>query len=229
MNKSIPKQLEAGDGSVKLPAKPNKEKSLAKQFTVDEVRDIIKEDLHFACDPDYVLKEATKKFNAWLKAPEREAEAIKKDMLEIHDKALVSLGLETHYPLADMVSERYRGLAIEVARQIEKEYDCKAPSERLLAQTIAGIYGKIIEYSRQLRGCAQDTHISVEKNSFYTIMSKELDRAHRQLITALTTLRQIKNPPMELNVRAKTAFVAQNQQINAVNNPIPQDEIINPK
>lgn len=217
MNKSKTKQLKAGDGA-KLPAKPE-EKSLKKPFTVDEVRNIIKEDIHLACDPDYVLKDATKKFNAWMDAPtDKEAGVIKKDMMEVHDKALLVLGLETHYPLADMVSQRYRGLAIEVARQLEKEYDCKASSERLLAQTTAGIYIKIIEYSRQLMACTQDISLSNEKNSYYSMISKELDRAHRQLITALTTLRQIKNPPIELNVKAKTAFVAQNQQINAVNN-----------
>ena len=71
--------------------------------------------------------------------------------------------------------------------------------------------------------------ISSEKNGYLAILSKELDRAHRQLITALTTLRQIKNPPIEFNVKAKTAFVAQNQQINAINNPIQQNENIEPK
>ena len=61
------------------------------------------------------------------------------------------------------------------------------------------------------------------------MLSKEVDKAHRQLIMALTTLKQIKNPPVEFNVKAKTAFLAQNQQINAVNNPVQQDENINPK
>ena len=227
MTKNTPKQLKA-DGNTKLPAKP-KEKALRKHFTVDEVRNIVKEDLRLTSDPDFIFEKATEKYNAWVDAPDKEAKAMEKDMKEINEKALLALGLETHHPLADMANQRYRGLAIEVARQLEKEYDCKAPSERLLAQTVAGIYIKIIEYSTQLRGCIQETSLSNEKNAFYSMVSKELDRAHRQLITALTTLRQIKNPPIELNVKAKTAFVAQNQQINAVNNPVQQDENINPK
>ena len=140
-------------------------------------------------------------------------------MIETHNEALIALGLETHYPLADMVGKRYRALAIEVARQIEKEYECKRPSEKLLAQTVAGAYCKIVEYSPHLRGITTDISLSKEKNDYYSMISKELDRAHRQMITTLSTLRQIKNPPIELNVKAKTAFVAQNQQINAVNNP----------
>jgi hypothetical protein len=46
-------------------------------------------------------------------------------------------------------------------------------------------------------------------------MSKELDRANRQFITALTTLKQMKTPSIEINVTAKTAFVGKNQQFNA--------------
>lgn len=228
MTKNTPKQLKVGDHGAKLPTKPDKEKAVAKRFMIDDVRDLIKE-IHLTCDPDFMLENATEKVNAYLAAPEKEAKEFKKDMLENHKEALNIFGLETHYPLADMVGKSYRPLVIEVARKIEKEYDCKAPSEKMLAQTIAGVYGKIIEYSRQLTACTQELMISNEKNAFYAMLSKELDRAHRQLITALVTLRQIKHPPMELNVKAKTAFVAQNQQINAVNNPIPQHENIEPK
>ena len=220
MSKNLKNQSKAVDAGAKLPAKPNKEKSLTKPYTVDEVRDVIKGALHFPCDPDYILEKSTKEFNAWLYAPtDKEREEAKKIMIETHNEALIALGLETHYPLADMVGKRYRALAIEVARQFEKEYNCKAPSEKLLAQTIAGTYCKIIEYSPHLRGLAHETSVSKEKNDYYAMISKELDRSHRQMLTALTMLRQIKNPPIELNVKAKTAFVAQNQQINAVNNP----------
>jgi hypothetical protein len=46
-------------------------------------------------------------------------------------------------------------------------------------------------------------------------MGKELDRAERHFFTALNTLKQIKSPMLEMNIHAKTAFIAQNQQINA--------------
>lgn len=217
MSKNAPKQLKDGAKSL---AKQEKEKSLAKEFTVDEVRNILKERLHFPCDPDYILEKSTKEFNAWLGAPtKKEADRIKGVMIDTHNEALIALGLETHYPLADMVGKRHRGLAIETARQLEKEYDCKTPSEKLLAQTIAGIYCKIVEFTPHLGTFTKDTHLDNDRNAFYSMVSKELDRAHRQLITALATLRQIKNPPMELNVKARNAFVAQNQQINAVNKP----------
>ena len=64
------------------------------------------------------------------------------------------------------------------------------------------------------------------------MISKELDRANRQFITALTTLKQIKAPSLEINVKTKAAFVAQNQQLN-VNptdkNNLNKNENIEPK
>lgn len=52
----MPKQLKAEGTGAKLPAKSKEDKSLAKPYTVDEVRDVIKGTLHFPCDPDYILK-----------------------------------------------------------------------------------------------------------------------------------------------------------------------------
>lgn len=229
MSKNTPKQLKSGEGDAKLSTKANKEKRLGKDYTPDEIRNMVRKDLQITSDPEYILETATKKVNAYLAASDEEAERIKKDMLESHHGVLVSLGLETHYPLAEVVSKDIQPLVIAAARQIEKEYDCKTASEKILVQTIAGAYGKIIDYSRQLNTCIKEFSVSNEKNGFYSMISKELDRAHRQLITALATLRQIKNPPIELNVKAKTAFVAQNQQINAVNNPVQEHENIEAK
>lgn len=229
MNKDTPKQLNAGNDDAKLPAKHKKGKAVVKNFTTDEVRNMVRRGLHLTCDPNYILETVTKKVNAYLAASGKEAEEMKKDMLESHNGVLNSLGLETHYALAETVNKRHQPLVIEVARQIEKEYDCKTASEKILVQLIAGTYGKIIDYSNMMNSNIYDLGVNNEKNGYNAMLSKELDRAHRQLITALTTLRQIKNPPIEFNVKAKTAFVAQNQQINAVNNPIQQDENIEPK
>ena len=219
MSKNPKNQSKAVDAGAKLPAKPNKEKSLAKDYTPEEIRNMIRKDLHITSDPDYLLEIVTKKVNAYLAASGKEAEAMKKDMLESHSGVLDSMGLDTHYALATTVSERHQSLVITVARQIEKEYNCKTASEKVLVQLIAGTYGKIIGYSSVMNSNIYSLELSNERNAHIATLSKELDRSHRQMLTALTMLRQIKNPPIELNVKAKTAFIAQNQQINAVNNP----------
>ena len=52
-------------------------------------------------------------------------------------------------------------------------------------------------------------------NGLYAVISTELDRANRHFVTALATLRQIKSPTLEVNVRAQTAIIGQNLQLNS--------------
>ena len=96
-----------------------------------------------------------------------------------------------------------------------KEYKCQTASEKALAEVIAGAYVRILEYSTKFNCCARITSVSNDINTYYAMLSKEIDRAQRHFITALTTLKQIKAPKLDINVKAKNAFVSQNQQINA--------------
>ena len=53
-----------------------------------------------------------------------------------------------------------------------------------------------------------------ERNWFISIMSKELDRANRNYLTAMNNLLEIKRPQMNINVKTKNAYFWQNQQFN---------------
>src|SRR3989338_5699536 len=107
MSKNTKKQLKTG---AKLPVKSDEKKSLAKDYTPEEIREMVRKDLHITNDPDYILETVTKKVNAYLAASDKEAEAMKKDMLESHSGVLDSMGLDTHYALATTVSERHRSI-----------------------------------------------------------------------------------------------------------------------
>jgi hypothetical protein len=56
-------------------------------------------------------------------------------------------------------------------------------------------------------------------NGYYSQFGKEADRSFRQFQSALCLLRQFKSPPISVTVKTNTAFVAQNQQLNAMQNP----------
>lgn len=204
-------------------AQPNK------KLTEAEVRDLVRRRLKADCDPELIFKTAREKFESLKDIKREEFKEPKEELQKFAYNSLMPLGLETHYPLAETVKDSYRPLVIEVARQIEKEYDCKTPSEKILAETIAGAHIRIINYSRKLNALTDEGYLTAERNGYGNMLSKEIDRAQRHLITALMTIKQIKSPSIELNVKAKTAFLAQNQQINALNNPILQNENINPK
>jgi len=53
-----------------------------------------------------------------------------------------------------------------------------------------------------------------DRNWFISIMSKELDRANRNYLTAINNLIEIKRPQMNINVKTNNAYFWQNQQIN---------------
>jgi len=215
------KQLKANRGNAKRGrAKTSEKKALVKRndslkaSTLKETKDFINKIAYMDCAPDQIMKELSENLLPKLmrnkKAPEK--------LAEFTQKALIIYGLDTHYPLAETVGKRYRPLVIEFSHQLTKEYDCRTPSEKALAEVIVSAYARILEYSQSLHTCREVDWLSAEKNGFYSMLSKELDRANRQFITALTTLKQIKTPSLEINVKTKAAFVAQNQQLN-VNPP----------
>jgi len=129
-------------------------------------------------------------------------------------KVGMALGLSTHKPVAETVREEYRTFLIEMIRDIERDYDCKTAIEKALAETIASSYVRTLEFSRDLSLYTQDKNLSHEKNGYCSMLSKEIDRAYRIFLNALMTLKQIKSPTLELNIKAKTAFIGQNQQFN---------------
>jgi len=144
-------------------------------------------------------------------------------LCEDYQKVAMTLGLDTHLPVADSLIEEYRPFLINTIREIEREYDCKTTIEKTLAESIASSYVRIIHYSKRLNEyILRETVADKEKTDFYNFIGKELDRAHRQHSSSIMTLRQIKAPTLPFNVSAKTAFFAQNQQINNYDN---QDEI----
>ncbi|KKQ23743.1 MAG: hypothetical protein US40_C0007G0057 [Candidatus Roizmanbacteria bacterium GW2011_GWC2_37_13] len=129
--------------------------------------------------------------------------------------------------LRELVTDWSNGRATEFGIQLYKEYNCQTASEKALAQTVVIAFEHILDYSRRLHAMLETTgRMQVMDIKTYPLILKriqiiglELDRANRQFLTALQTLKQIKAPQLEVNVKTKTAFVAQNQQFNVENKP----------
>lgn len=162
-------------------------------------------------NPDILLDKLAKKI------AENGDKTLSDELMQDFHKAVMAVGLSTHLPIAETVREEYRTFLIEMVQSIEKEYDCKTPSEKALAETVASSYIRVIQFSRELTLCTKEKSLSHEKNGYYSLVSKEVDRANRHFTTALLTLKQLKSPTMEVNVKAKNAFIGQNQQFNASN------------
>lgn len=147
---------------------------------------------------------------------------------ELHEKLIATLpivNLDTHYKLADTVSEGMRPYIIDFAKQMIEEYDCKTVSEKALVEVIVGAHARVLEYSQVLNRIVRLGVGTHELIAFYSMVGKELDRANRHFLSALATLRQIKSPSIEVQVKARTAFIGGNQQFNTTQSTMEQVKV----
>lgn len=126
------------------------------------------------------------------------------------------------YPFLESVTEKYQALAVNFVRELMAEYDCQTSSEKAVARVAAAAYARAFDYSEEMRNCRAIEWHGGATNGYFSMISKEVDRANRQFMAAMTTLKQMKAPGLQVNVTAKNAFLAGNQQFNT-------SEIIKPK
>lgn len=189
-----------------------KDDAVKKHYTSKEVKEYVLKSSVIDCDPKYIEKEI-----ASLILSIEEKKEINEKAKEKLKKAYLMYGLETHYHLASAVNNEYSSYAIRLSNHLIEEFDCKTASEIILVETIVGAYLRILALSGKLNCYVKAKMTSRLENNYYMILSKELDRANNHFITALTTLKQIKSPGFEINVKTKAAFISKNQQINAIN------------
>jgi hypothetical protein len=131
---------------------------------------------------------------------------------------LSTLSKQTMGLCINAVTPDYQLLTINHTAELVEEYNCQTPSEKMLAHIAATALARHLDYSEELRSCRAIEWHSSQHNGYYSMISKESDRACRQYLSLIMSLQQIKKPAMEVNVTAKTAFIAENQQFNNNNN-----------
>ena len=189
--------------------------SIIKKYSSDEIRNFIK---HLNEEGD--LGHAMINFNKILsKIPYSKAiknKAIEEKLTEQVSSMLCGLEVETHVVLMGSVDKKYSGMAKELSSQIIDEYQCTTHAEKMLVETIVNAFIQNLENSRRFNGCIKSNEfISSELTQYLAILGKQIDRSHRQFLSSLSMLKQLKQPQMEINIKTNNAFVANNQQINA--------------
>ena len=202
-------------------------KSLVKKYTPEEAKEIIIDHCVLpGIDINHTLQiladDVMPKFCGEVKEEQEEAQ---KKILDESMNIMRAFENETHIGLIEAVSEQYRSAVKELSTQIIKDYDCKASIEKALACNVAHSYIKILDSSRKLNNELNCREINQNRTAYIGILSKQADRAHRQFLSALMTLKQIKAPLIEMNIKTHTAFISDKQQINLDNR---KDEIIKP-
>lgn len=129
-------------------------------------------------------------------------------------RELLTGELSTHFALNYTVGNYYKEMVVKFCNQLLEEYSCKTPSEIALAEIAASSFARYLDYSDLL---SEISHKPFNKmiNTSFSVLSKEVDRAYRAYVSAILTLKQLKNPPLKVRIKTTNAFIAQNQQINA--------------
>jgi hypothetical protein len=138
------------------------------------------------------------------------------DVNKVLMKAMGLTNLKTHSVISKTVRDMYRPMVAELSEKLIAEYSAETPSEIMLAQMAASAYGRYIEHSSMFSLHGQQDGITDTKNAYFSLFSKEADRAFRHFQSSISLLKQIKAPSINVTVKTKTAFIAQNQQVNAV-------------
>lgn len=124
-------------------------------------------------------------------------------------------------------------LAFKLRGDLVKEYSVSTTSEKMIIDLVVTAYIRYLECSRLYSSLLEP----VTKNSYdededdeegetwtYTYnqlktntikeLGKQIGMAHQQYITSLTFLKELKRPSINVNIKTKQAFVAENQQFN---------------
>ncbi|MDX9964258.1 hypothetical protein [Desulfobacter postgatei] len=185
------------------------EKNLpVKKITQQEAKEIFLEYSKVFADPEIMLKDFILKYMPQLCSKEAGTE----EAIKIMSDLSLALSIETGFMLMKSVDKQYNSLALQIRRDLQEEFACKTASEKMLVDLAVNSFIRNLCYSDKM-GQTQE-YIGNEYNNYRNYFSKEIDRAHRQFISAIETLKFIKQPSMKVNIKTNNAFVGENQQFN---------------
>lgn len=193
------RQLETKEEKAVVPAKTN-----------EEIRDCIRKSKTLF-DPDVVFHEVGKELND----KEGKQEVLPKTNTF---KAMTLFEFENGVLMSTTIAEQYKTFGIDMLRQLQKEYRCEGVSEKATAELVAVSYIRTLEIQHRINNYLELGTITTNGVGFLNIMSKELDRANRHYLTALQTLRTLKEQPLQVTFKTNTAIIGQNQIVQANSN-----------
>lgn len=120
------------------------------------------------------------------------------------------------------VGTPYKAMVIDLSRQFQMEYECKTVSEKATAHLAAQNFVRTMELQKDLSCILNAESYNDFKLRRYQIISKAYDQANHQYFLSIQTLRQLKQPPINVTVKTDIANIAQNQLIQENNEAKPK-------
>ena len=105
---------------------------------------------------------------------------------------------------------------LNIRKRLIEENDCKTAAELMLVDQIASAYWRLMKYERfanQVPGKDDGWSFDQLKVNILKEVRKQIEQAQRQITMNLTLLKDLKQPPLKVNLRTESAYFAQNQQV----------------
>jgi hypothetical protein len=149
---------------------------------------------------------------------------------EIENKVIEyskAMSLDTNIHALNGIDFKMGGMALQMISELKKEYDIKTPQDKAYLQIAVSAFCRYHSNMNEFKRWKNHDWNSHERCAYMGMLSKDADKAFRQYHSIIQYFEAKKNPPLHVNVKTKTAFIAQNQQNIATNQD--QDENNAPK
>ncbi len=215
--------------SKKTKALQKKEKQLKKLekkkegIYIDSFKKTAMENYQLTADPKAIEKKGGEMIEKYFKMKK----GAKKDEFrkELEDQVIEygkAMSLDTNIHALNGIDFKMSGMALQMIRELTKECEIKTPQDKAYLQIAVSAFCRYHSTMNEFQSWKSPRYLSHEVSSLLGTLSKEADRAFRQYHSIIQYFEAKKNPPLIVNVKTKTAFIAQNQQ-NVATNP-KQDE-----
>lgn len=130
-------------------------------------------------------------------------------------KAMTLSEFENGTLMTYVVPEQYRTFALKLSRELQEEFICVSSGEKAIAELAAVNYIRTLEIQNRINSYLALGSITDMGVRYLEVLSKELDRAQRHYISSFQTLKTLRQPVFQLNLKADTAVVGQNQMVQS--------------
>lgn len=126
--------------------------------------------------------------------------------------------LENGYLVDQVVHREDKTAAKALRKALFQEYNATSPTEKMLIDSALIAYLRSVRCSKVYTCLLQNhdgsTKIGQDRTNLLKEVGKQINLANQQFITAITFLKELHHPKVNIKVQNGQAFIAQNQQFN---------------
>jgi len=141
---------------------------------------------------------------------------------ELNLEIAIMYGLENGLWAANLSYSKYYSSLSEMRKNIIKDFNCQTSLELMIADRIVAHYWRAMrkDYLLNILIEKEDNGYSFnqQKINLFRELYKCVEISDRQLNANIILLKELKQPQLNIKVTTENAYIAQNQQINNLDN-----------